>query len=353
MATPRKTPSGKWRINVFMGYGEDGKRINRQDILETYQEAVQLIALLKLERKTIKKRGLTVQMALNKFIGSIDTILSPSTVAGYRQLARNAFESIANIRIENLTEADVQACINQYAQTHSPKTVRNAYGFLRRALKSYGHSSINGVSLPAKKKPNIAVPSDEEVKKCMELAEHPGMRQAILLAAGVGMRRGEIAALEWQHINYADSTVTVSQTYVKASDGKLYLKPPKTALSERTILVGDNIMQGFKALAFVPGPHPINLTPDAITRRFQRICSKAGFKFRFHDLRHYQASIMLAEEIPDKYAMERMGHSSSNMLRNVYQHTISEEQRRFSAKLNARIAERLSTSNVSISTSPE
>ena len=37
-----------------------------------------------------------------------------------------------------------------------------------------------------------------------------------------------------------------------------------------------------------------------------------------------QASVMLALGIPDKYAMERMGHASTNMLKTVYQHTMQE-----------------------------
>ena len=31
---------------------------------------------------------------------------------------------------------------------------------------------------------------------------------------------------------------------------------------------------------------------------------------------------MLLLNVPDKYAMERMGHASTNMLKNVYQHTM-------------------------------
>ena len=42
------------------------------------------------------------------------------------------------------------------------------------------------------------------------------------------------------------------------------------------------------------------------------------------------------------YAMERMGHSSTNMLRNVYQHTMSEMQQKFSSQLNDRFSDRLS-----------
>ena len=35
---------------------------------------------------------------------------------------------------------------------------------------------------------------------------------------------------------------------------------------------------------------------------------------------------MLALGVPDKYAMERMGHATNNMLKTVYQHTMRDKQ---------------------------
>jgi integrase len=61
--------------------------------------------------------------------------------------------------------------------------------------------------------------------------------------------------------------------------------------------------------------------------RFRRPIQKAGLpEMSFHDLRHMNASIMVALGIPDKYAMERGGWSSNGTLQNVYQHTFSEER---------------------------
>jgi|LSQX01.1.fsa_nt_gb hypothetical protein len=89
--------------------------------------------------------------------------------------------------------------------------------------------------------------------------------------------------------------------------GTLHLRQPKTAFFERTILVGKDIIQGFRTLPNKKSKHSITLAPDAIARRFQCICAKAGIKYRFHDLHHYQASIMVAESVRTKYAMERIG----------------------------------------------
>ncbi len=56
--------------------------------------------------------------------------------------------------------------------------------------------------------------------------------------------------------------------------------------------------------------------------------------FRFHDLRHYYASILLAIGIPDKYAQYRMGHSSDNMLKNVYQHLFEAKKDKVNAQID-------------------
>ena len=62
---------------------------------------------------------------------------------------------------------------------------------------------------------------------------------------------------------------------------------------------------------------------------------KNGIKhYRFHDLRHVNASVMLALNIPDKYAMRRMGHATNNMLKTVYQHTMSEKEQQVNASVD-------------------
>jgi integrase len=53
-----------------------------------------------------------------------------------------------------------------------------------------------------------------------------------------------------------------------------------------------------------------------------------GIEMTFHDLRHLNASIMLMLGIPDKYAMERGGWSTDNVLKSVYQQTFSSERQK-------------------------
>ena len=75
--------------------------------------------------------------------------------------------------------------------------------------------------------------------------------------------------------------------------------------------------------------------PGGIYKRLQSALSANGVQhISFHDLRHMNASIMVALGVPDKYAMERGGWSSNSTLQNVYQHTFSEERKQIDQKID-------------------
>ena len=60
----------------------------------------------------------------------------------------------------------------------------------------------------------------------------------------------------------------------------------------------------------IDGEYITNLNRKGIYQRFKRIMKKHGYSdITFHDLRHINASVMLALNVPDKYAMERGGWS--------------------------------------------
>lgn len=82
------------------------------------------------------------------------------------------------------------------------------------------------------------------------------------------------------------------------------------------------------ATALHTSDHLTELTGHAIYCGFSRICEKAGVPhYRFHDLRHVNASVMMEAKIPDKYSTKRMGHSTPNMLKTTYQHIFREDER--------------------------
>ena len=77
---------------------------------------------------------------------------------------------------------------------------------------------------------------------------------------------------------------------------------------------------------------------------FQRVLNNNNIPhFRFHDLRHYSASVQHALGIPDAYIMQRGGWSSDTVLKSVYRHAMNDRQKEMNQKTNSHFEELCNT----------
>ena len=78
----------------------------------------------------------------------------------------------------------------------------------------------------------------------------------------------------------------------------------------------------------------LGIVPDTITSDFINLRNKLGLKCRFHDLRHYSASILHALGLPDAYIMERNGWASDRTMKEIYRHMLSDKASEYTAIAN-------------------
>ena len=158
-----------------------------------------------------------------------------------------------------------------------------------------------------KVRPELYIPSDEEIKKLIEYVKNDEMEIPILLAAFGPMRRGEICALDSSDIK--DGVVHVSKSMVLDSERNWVIKSPKSYSGDRYIRFPDFVLSKLSKNGRIT-----SLNPSMITDRFRDILKRTGIPhFRFHDLRHYCASVQHAIGIPDAYIMQRGGWGSDRV----------------------------------------
>lgn len=283
---------------------------------------------------------MTVGEAVDRYIESKDAVLSPATIAGYKRIRRNALQGIMDIHLSDLTQEAVQREVNRMARNHSPKSVRNAHGLLSAALSVYRPNIVLRTTLPQKERYEAAVPSGEDIGKILEAAKGSRMELPILLALWMGLRASEIRGITWESIE--GNTLHIKQAIVEGESGPA-VKGTKTYSGNRKVRIPDYIMALMDIQPRID-EYVVHMSGQALYKGFCRLCEKAGLPhYRFHDLRHGNASVMLALGVPDKYAMERMGHATNNMLKTVYQHTMDEKRKEVDDAVDNYFSQKLHT----------
>lgn len=352
MPTAKKLPSGSWRCQVYSHTEEtlqpDGT-IKKKRIYKSFtcdiegskgkriaeQRATQWAA----DKETNSKiQDITIGEAIDKYIAAREDVLSPRTIMDYKRIRKKELQSLMPIKITSVTQESIQRAINIEAQTHSPKTVRNSHGLISAVLKVYRPGFALTTSLPKRVRPDLYVPSDDDIKRLISSVKGTEMELPILLAAFGPMRRGEICALESADIS--GNVVHVCKNMVKSEDSTWIIKAPKSYAGDRYIDYPDFVAEKWNGIV----GRITHLTPNNITDRFGRIIKKIGLPhFRFHDLRHYSASIQHALGIPDSYIMQRGGWGNDNVLKTVYRHTMNDKMKEMNQKANEHFSELCNT----------
>lgn len=355
MAKAKKLPSGSWRCLVYSHsepvYDKEGKpeldkkgKQKQKRIYESFtsedpslagrREAERLAAEFAATKEYSKRINseMTLNEAFNQYCMLKSNVLSPSTLREYKRMVKTYYSPLAMLQISKITSIQVQRWINTFSPSHSPKTTRNAFGLLTSTLTMFGCSkALADITLPQQKRTNLYTPSDSDVKVLLKYVKGTYLETAICLASFGPMRRGEICALTRADINGCN--VNVSKSMVKGDDAQWHIKPPKTAAGYRIIEFPKFVID--IALKNSTDDRIVPLSPDSITKRFIETIKLLDIpRFRFHDLRHYGASILHAIGVPDQYIIERGGWSTDNVMKTIYRSAITEESRKINHKIN-------------------
>lgn len=342
MAKAKKLPSGSWRVLVFTGTDEKtGKRHYKSFTAPTRRDAEFLAAEFTAKKKASQSVDLKLSEAYQKYIEIKSNTISPTTLREYQHAASRDFPELMRIRLSQLTQERVQSAVNIMAASHSPKSVRNAHGLLSAVLRMYAPGMHLSTRLPQKKRADIHVPIQSEIDTLIKSIAGTELEKAVLLAAFGSLRRSECCALLRSDIS--GDTITIDKAMVWTSDREWTIKQPKSAAGYRDIKLPKFVIERITAGEC---ERIVNLVPTTVTNYFRKAVAAAGLPhMRFHDLRHYQASVLHAMGVPDKYIMERGGWKTDSTLKNIYQHTMSDRRKAVEDDICARFEQSYATQN--------
>jgi integrase len=165
-------------------------------------------------------------------------------------------------------------------------------------------------------------------------------------------RKGELFALHWNAVNL-DEGVLVVRSALEELSGGLKVKDPKTSAGRRVVALDSEAIKALRSRlkkareeGFEPADVPIvfanerggYLRGSNFNRRvWYPIRKVAGIPdtFVFHDLRHTQASLMLAAGVDLKVIQKRLGHRDFATTANTYSHLLQNAKNEAVEKLSA------------------
>lgn len=320
----RILPSGKYNV-IINYYDEYGKRKQKSFTSAVEAKALKMAQDFLDGYECEYDSTITLKEAMALYIKTRENIIEPTTIRSYKQIAKNCFKCIQKVRLCDLKAIDIQRAVSLESRRVSAKYIKNAYGLLKSVLKMFEvEINLSSVKLPKLVRKEKELP---DFKTIFDIFKGAEIELPVLLAAWLSLRIGEVAGLQFQDVDEEKKLLHVRRTVIMTDEGNKVREGCKTEKSTRDLQIPEYILELIKAVPHEKETDPIvPLTPKALRSRFKRRVTKNGIDMTYHDLRHLNASVMLMLGVPDKYAMERGGWSTDNILKSVYQQTFSAER---------------------------
>ena len=253
-----------------------------------------------------------------------------------RHFKLHVYPHLGDRPLGTILPSDLRALVKRLSVTLSPATVSVIYRHLSAVFKAavgdrrIATSPCAGISVPKPKKPKIVPVSTDAVQRLAAVIS-PRYSAAVVLAAGTGLRQGEVFGLTVDRIDFLRRSLTVDRQLVLLVGRPPQFGPPKTDSSVRVIPLPKVVVEALTAhlSEFPPGPVGLVFTTEVggPLRRsgfgdvWRRATVDAGVPgFVFHGLRHYYASLLIRHGESVKTVQERLGHASAVETLDTYSH---------------------------------
>lgn len=322
----KKLPSGNWRCRAY----DNKTKSTKSFTAETKREAEYLAMEWLNEGAANTPSKQTVKQCVAEYIESRENILSPSSIRGYLIILKNSLSEIADMRVCDLTERDLQNWVNDNTKHYKAKSVKTQFGLVTAALRwSKAKLNYDSVLLPKIPKIEKQIPNEEQIATILQMIEGTSIELPVTIAVTLGLRQSEIAALTWK--DYNGKTIKIHSARVPNKDGKFVIKNTTKSEASTRELVVDGILKERLDRAEHTSEYISPMLPTSVLRKFNHLCDDNNLpRFTMHEQRHGHASMMLAMGVPDKYAMKRLGQSSPSMVKEVYQHLYENKEQEVS-----------------------
>ncbi len=242
---------------------------------------------------------------------------------------------------------DVKVISHPYAKETILKLKRTLATILayakRQRLVEHNFASRDYIAPIQGHKKEVKILNDKEAKQLagyLDKLDNPRWKIALLIALFMGIRRGELAGLEWKDIDFENKTMTIARSVQDIVGFGIITKEPKTENSKRTISMPDKLIEYLheyeawwqnqkKYLGDRLGDTDRlfctedgkDICPGLLRVWLQKTLARAGLPIvTLHSLRHTNITLQLMAGVDMKTVSARAGHSKASTTSDFYSH---------------------------------
>ncbi len=351
----RDKTHGAWHYRADVGRRPDGKRREQRKGGFRTKAAAQA-ALAELINAVAKGEHrddgrLTVGGWLPQWLEEkVADGLRPTTQLTYaRHITDHLVPQLGRVRLGDLRPSHVDALLRDLRGAgRGATTIRRVHATLRSALATakrrrlVTYNAAADVDLPALHPARVRPWEGSELGAFLDSTAGRRLGALFELMAFTGLRRGEACGLRWADVDLDAGVLRVRRQLTQVGS-QVIEGPPKTRSGEdRAVELGERALGALLAhrleqdteratwgAAYVDNGYVFAredgtaLSPEQVTKTFTRLARQAGLRpVRLHDLRHGQASLMLAAGVDIAVVSKRLGHSSISLTSDTYSHLL-------------------------------
>jgi integrase len=253
-----------------------------------------------------------------------------------------------DMQLRLISRESIQSFLNSKLRSglswKTVKHIRTSFGTVLGAAEMRGLIQSNPArhtKLPRRGPVTEKAPiAPEKIRQLLEALPEPSRSLAWLLVL-TGLRVGELLALRWRNIDLALGWLRVRETVYEGR-----FDDPKSKRSKRTVPLGA------KGIELLSAFKPQCIDPDALVfptrrgtpfcrrnllkRQLAPTCKRLGIEgVTWHWLRHANATLLDAVGTPLGTVQALLGHSSAEITREIYLHSVPADARRAVEKVEA------------------
>lgn len=358
---PKHRCAGPWVGDKVTSW-RDGKPIRKKVSASTRAgAAAKLLELHEASDELPVGKPITVEHWMKYWLGRVaPRNTKPATIETYETNVKQYINPLlGHHRLDRLTSEHIGDAWEQLLDSGnplkpeaqrvplSPNSVHLAHRILARALKvamqrkkiRSNPAGSDSMDAPPRIDGDVEAIPTAEVEKILAAAAGTPYGARWSVALSLGLRPGEALGLRWEDIDLTTGELRVRQqiqrqrgkgivaTTPKSKSGKRLMKLPKTMLADMKahkkaqnaarLLAGDHWTDHDLVFTQANG-NPIDGKSDR--DRWHALLTKAEVpQRRLYDARHSAATMMLAQNVPLRVAMDLLGHSQVSITMR-YQH---------------------------------